>query len=134
MADKTINEAIEQLEIITEELHRIEDLEKSLVEKETSLAKTLSRLESFQNELTQTMEKMESIDSRINGFVDSFYPLIEKIDNLSKQMDGQLEEAKQLETKFLLEKMDSLIAKAEKMTSNNKQPQPKKEPTNKPNQ
>ncbi len=121
MAEKTIVEAIEKLESISTELTQIKDFEKKLCDAEENLFSKLESLNEFESKISDMIDKFSAVAAKIDEFNESFGPVIAKMDSLLSRFSDQLNDAKQLETKFLLQRMDELMNRAESIA-------PKKSP------
>ena len=126
MEDKNISESIEKLNKIVEELKNIENIEKGLQQKEDELThkiENIKQLFSSTSKLDQMLDKINGIEEMAQKFDSAFDPMIKRIEMLSAKFGKQIDEAKQLETKIMLQKMDILIQKAEDLNTNKEKQQ-----------
>lgn len=113
MAERNIDEAIAKLDSIVGELSTLEKLEADLAQKENEILKRIQVLNGYEERLSSCLEKMEEVSDKVDSFAKESEPLVKRLDSLLKRFGGELEEAKQLETKLMMRKMDELLSKAE---------------------
>ena len=103
-------ETIEQMELIKKELEGLKDIKADILTCISNLLETVKESKDFLVLVKTTISNSYELLSEIHSQVD-------RMSDLSKIVSNNIEEAKRLETRLMLEKMEIMIKQAESLNT-----------------
>ena len=105
---KTMQISIKELADIAESLKKVSEIK-------AELTQDLEATKAVLGECGALLNEFKNISNEIKNAGDILERYSQRIESINKEFDRSLEEAKQIENRIMLEKMDLLITKAERI-------------------